>query len=488
MGMRQAGFVELAAVDFDPQAIEVFTANFPHVPHVLQKDLRRFKPADLAKLLGTTRVDVIVGGPPCQGFSTIRQRDGSNSGDRLVQDPRRSLYKRFLAFVEFFQPDIFVMENVLGIRSAAKGEYFTRVQLEARKLGYRVHSEVVRAWEFGVPQKRERQLIIGTKPGLPIFAMDGLFKSKATDQVTLWEAIGDLPPLKAGEGEDTGDYDLKRRQQHLARYGDGYLRKTLEIHKTKKLTAHKARPHNERDLRDFARLHQGETSGHAIARGEKMEFPYNRGVFTDRFTRQHMNRLCSTIVAHLSKDGLMFIHPTQTRSLTPREAARVQSFPDWFTLPVSQMHQYRLLGNAVPPLVAKTIGNRISKWFVENKSRVSHPVETEENLLGLIKEAISFTNGELAKVPLTSFKRIWLAVGHYYRHLHPISALENGEEVTTRPPHRIAPLEKISQRLVKPVYKRSGWPKILVPIAEEANRRFKNKKLKADDYYHFRQY
>lgn len=485
MGMRQAGFAELAAIDFDAQAIEVFKTNFPDVPHVLEKDLTTFKPADLAKLIGTTKVDVIVGGPPCQGFSTIRQRDGSNSGDRLIRDARRSLYKRFLAFVEFFEPDIFVIENVLGIRSAVKGEYFTRVQLEARKLGYRVHSEVVRAWEFGVPQKRERQLIIGTKPGLPIFTMACYFKPKNTEQVTLWEAIGDLPPVKAGEGEATRDYDLKRRQQHLARYGGRYLQETLEIHKTKKLTAHKARPHSERDLRDFARLQQGETSGHAIARGEKMEFPYDRGVFTDRFTRQHMNRLCSTIVAHLSKDGLMFIHPTQTRSLTPREAARVQSFPDWFTLPVSQVHQYRLLGNAVPPLVAKTIGNSISKWFAEGKSRANHAVETEENLLDLIKEAISFTNGELAEVPLASFRRIWLAVGHYYKHLHPISALENGEEVATKPPHRIAPLEKINQRLVKPIYKRSGWPKILVPIAEEANRRFKNKELKADDYYHF---
>ena len=137
--MERAGFECLAAVDFNPEAIAVFQKNFTRVPQVLARDLTKFPPAAMAKLLGTDSVDVIAGGPPCQGFSTVRQRDGANHGaERFVQDSRRQLYGEFLRYVEFFQPRVFVMENVLGIQSAARGEYFTRVQHEARLLGYRV--------------------------------------------------------------------------------------------------------------------------------------------------------------------------------------------------------------------------------------------------------------------------------------------------------------------------------------------------------------
>jgi DNA mismatch endonuclease (patch repair protein) len=132
LGMERAGFKCLAAIDFNAEATTVFQKNFSHVPHALQKDLTAFPPAELAKLLGTEGLDVIVGGPPCQGFSTVRQVDGANNGERFVEDERRLLYREFLKYVEFFQAKVFVMENVLGIRSASGGEYFTRVQKEAR--------------------------------------------------------------------------------------------------------------------------------------------------------------------------------------------------------------------------------------------------------------------------------------------------------------------------------------------------------------------
>lgn len=229
--MERASFQCLAAIDFNPEAVAVFIHNFPGVPQVLYKDLAKFSPVYLAKPINVNHVDAIVGGPPCQGFSTVRQVDGANNGIRLVEDPRRYLYQEFLKYVEFFQPKVFVMENVFGIRSASGGEYFTRVQKEARAIGYRVHAQVEDCVKLGLPQKRRRQLFIGTRLGLP-------------------------------------DY---------------------------------FRP------------------------------------------------------AHLSKDGLMFIHPTQNRSLTPREAARIQSFPDWFGFPIARTHQFRVIGNAVPPLVSEQI-------------------------------------------------------------------------------------------------------------------------------------
>ena len=149
LGLDRAGLKILAAIDFDPKAVEVYRANFPDHPHVLCEDLTKFAPVDLAELLGTNRVDVIAGGPPCQGFSQVRQRDGANNGKRLIDDPRRTLYQQYFEYVRFFQPKLFVMENVLGIRSADGGRHFRDVKVNARKLGYRVHGEIVEASTFG---------------------------------------------------------------------------------------------------------------------------------------------------------------------------------------------------------------------------------------------------------------------------------------------------------------------------------------------------
>lgn len=334
LGLERAGFRCLAAIDFNPEAVETFRANFPEVQQVLERDLTKFPPSELAQLIGTNRVDVIAGGPPCQGFSGARKVDGANHGDRLKDDPRRLLFREYLRYVAHFQPRVFIMENVLGLQTAAGGAYFTAVQHEARLLGYRVVSQVADAFALGVPQKRRRQLIIGVRGDLPGFFPSELTPApRAFPGTTLGPAIGDLPPLTAGEGEKDCEYDPERRRRHLARWGKvarRYLYRVLEVAEAPLLTAHRARPHSARDLRDFALLHEGESSAQAMRRGVAFEWPYSKEHFKDRYTRQSRRQACSTIVAHLSKDGLMFIHPTQNRSLTPREAARVHSFPDWF--------------------------------------------------------------------------------------------------------------------------------------------------------------
>lgn len=302
----RAGFRVLAAVDLDSAAISSLRVNLVEkrqpgltpVANALERDLTTFRPNQLAELIGTDNVDVIVGGPPCQGFSTARQVDGANHGARLKDDPRRRLYEEFLRYVGFFQPRIFVMENVLGIRTAAGGEYFTRMQKEARVLGtdadrpgYRVHSQIEDAWQLGVPQKRRRQIIIGLRNDLP-----GYFPSelkpvpRAEPQPCLGEAIGDLPIRRAGGGEDECDYDLVRRAKHIRSFGNKarrYLHQVLEIERAQHLTNHVARPHSERDLSDFALLREGETSATAIRdRGVVFRFPYKKDHFKDRYTRQ----------------------------------------------------------------------------------------------------------------------------------------------------------------------------------------------------------
>lgn len=500
LGMKRAGFKVLAAIDFNEEAIQTYKANFADVL-ALRKDLTRFTPDKLAAKLHLNQVDVIVGGPPCQGYSTVRQVDAANQGSRVRRDKRRYLFRPFLDYVSAFRPRVFVMENVLGIQSAAKGKFFTLVQAEARKRGYRVHAQVEESWKLGVPQKRRRQLVIGVRNDVPGYFPTELKPSThAYGSPTLWDAIGDLPPIAAAEGDEERDYDLQRREEFLTKRGDAakhYLQNVLEICRAAKLTAHRARPHNDRDLRDFARLHEGETADAAIARGEKMEFPYDRNVFLDRYTRQHRERLCSTIVAHLSKDGLMFIHPTQNRSLTPREAARVQSFPDWFRFPVARTHQFRIIGNAVPPLVAEAVGQEVRELLrapipdsacsgsthhsqkharFETGALQSRRAAAEE-----LQRLAGQDRRQLRAAPTEEFLRGWHALLFLFPGLHPDNARDHGETFEVISPEQLA-LPGCEEWLSKR-YVRSGWPVALEQIGGEAWRRFEAREISVDDLY-----
>jgi DNA (cytosine-5)-methyltransferase 1 len=229
-----------------------------------------------------------------------------------------------------------------------------------------------------VPQKRKRVLIIGVRDDLLGSFPDKLSPAESAKPGTvLWDAIGDLPSLAAGDCIHNRSYDPAKRQRFLESRGPiarHYQSRVLEVNRAKFLANHVARPHSERDLRDFARLKEGENSAVAMRdRGVKFEFPYKKHHFKDRYTKQHRERACSTIVAHLSKDGLMFIHPTQQRSLTPREAARIQSFPDWFVFPEAKTHAFRLIGNAVPPLVGEAVGQAVMRLppFKRNNPGIS---------------------------------------------------------------------------------------------------------------------
>ena len=491
LGMVRAGFQCLAAIDDNKEAIAVFRKNFPSVPHVLKKDLTQFTPDELRALIGNEVIDVIVGGPPCQGFSNVRQRDGANSGPRLIEDQRRDLYREFLRYIEFFLPRVWVMENVLGIKSADDGRYFTRVQQEARAIGYRVHSQMERACELGVPQKRVRQLIVGTRLNLPNYFPAELNRAfRAVESPTLGEAIDDLPPLDAGAGEEVTKYDMALRKTHVSKYGRRYLYKTLEVRRATKLTAHRARPHSERDLIDFAKLREGEHCAEAMKRGEEFLFPYDKGSFKDRYTRQHRDELCSTIVAHLSKDGLMFIHPTQNRSLTAREAARIQSFPDWFEFSVSRTHQFRIIGNAVPPLIGEAVGITVKSYLdltLKKKTPTNFwlkplPADDKEAVNWFLELVRAADNKTLRKTPTALFKRGWYSIGFLYTGLHPDSIFEHGNELSHEADD-FPEIQKVEPRLLAPRYVQSGWPVVLAPIAKEAWRRYRTKELSGDEFY-----
>ncbi|HMO50672.1 MAG TPA: DNA cytosine methyltransferase [Kiritimatiellia bacterium] len=490
LGMKRAGFHILAAIDFNADAIRTLKANLPDV-EAINADLTKYTPEKLAAKLGFREVDVIVGGPPCQGFSTARQRDGANHGNnRLVYDERRKLYREFLCYVAFFQPKVFVMENVLGIRSAAGGEYFTAVQKEARQLGYRVHGQIEDAWDLGVPQKRRRQLFVGVRVDLSGYFHPKLTPApRAKPRLCLGAAIGDLPILRAGGGEDERDYDLARRSEYLRRDCNStrnYIYKVLEIRRAAKLTNHVARPHNDRDLRDFAKLREGENSATAMRdRGVMFEFPYDTSSFKDRYTRQSRWRPCSTIVAHLSKDGLMFIHPTQNRSITPREAARIQSFPDWFRFPKARTHAFRLIGNAVPPLVAEAVGLAI-RDFLGMQSTVRKQIETgvstSSNVAALkLQRLANLDRRALRALSTDDFLQGWRALLYLFPDLHPDNALDHGSYVEDESPPRLS-IRSLGHLTVRR-YARSGWPVSLVLIGLEAWRRFENGRITSKELY-----
>lgn len=518
LGMLRAGFRCCAAIDFHPPAVAALKANLADrcppgasaVEHALEKDLTKYAPAELAKLIGTDRLDVIVGGPPCQGFSTARQRDGSNHGtERLKEDPRRHLFRNFLDYVEFFQPKVFVIENVLGLRTAAGGRYFTAVQHEARILGqakgrpgYRVHGQIEKGEELGVPQKRRRQLIIGVRADLPGYFPTEIEPAPRANRGTmLGDAILDLPPLDAGEGENVCAYDLRRREVQFLNGRDdaarrNYLDRVAEVSQAQVLTNHVARPHSARDLRDFAKLPEGTSSAEAMRQGVEFEFPYDKTSFKDRYTRQHRNRPCSTIVAHLGKDGLMFIHPTQNRSLTPREAARVQSFPDWFVFPEARTHAFRMIGNAVPPLIGEAVGLAVRDFLQYEAAQPENSAESPRcaaaSAAGTIPADMNEARGwlevlmrrperELHKLPAADFIRGWHALLWIFPGLHPDNALDHGsEKLAWSDAEELFPLLLPAERLY---HSRSGWPCSLVLIGKEAWRRFDAGEIAEADFY-----
>lgn len=533
LGMLRAGFRCLAAIDFNPEAVATLKANLVDTPrpgleppfHALERDLTRFAPGEMAALLGTERVDVIVGGPPCQGFSTARQRDGSNHGsERFKEDDRRHLYRRFLDHVEFFQPRIFVIENVLGLRSAAGGRYFTAVQHEARILGrdkgrpgYRVHAQIEDATELGVPQKRRRQLIIGVRNDLPGYFPSRLRSApRACSGTTLGDAIMDLPPLAAGEGVYETGYDLDRRHDFLSGHREAlrrrYLFDVLEVQLAATLTNHVARPHSARDLCDFARLPEGKSSAELMRAGMCFDFPYDKSTFKDRYTRQHRHRPCSTIVAHLSKDGLMFIHPTQNRSLTPREAARVQSFPDWFVFPEARTHAFRLIGNAVPPLIAEAVGHGIRTFLRDVRSSATTSTSarvpnrrdrlrlvrndldertsletpstipsSQADALRALEPLLHLDRRALRRLSKDDFLRGWHALLFLFPGLHPDSALDHGENEEIVAPGQLA-LPGFEDILARR-YTRSGWPVALAAFGREAWRRYEIGRVVEEEFY-----
>ncbi|WDU77559.1 DNA cytosine methyltransferase [Lysinibacillus sp. G01H] len=301
-------------------------------------------------LLREDTVDLIIGGPPCQAYSTAGI---SRDPNRMKNDPRNYFYRYYIRFLRKYQPKMFVFENVRGILTAQEGRVFKNIRRNLSNAGYRMDYRILNAKDFGVSQIRERVIIIGWKKELEFQYPDFNLE---IEPPTIRDLFIDLPKIKAGESVN-GE-------------GEYYLEKNIAIPSIRTedwslLTQHIARPNNDKDLRIYRLVVETwNKEGRLLKYNElplELKTHKNDASFLDRFKMVRYEALAHTIVAHIAKDGHHFIHPDieQNRSLSVREAARIQSFPDDFYFEDSRSAAFKQIGNAVPPLMAKEIAKKL---------------------------------------------------------------------------------------------------------------------------------
>lgn len=304
-----------------------------------------------------SNIDLIIGGPPCQAYSLLGRHN-----ENIENDPRNKLYIQYGRFLKEFRPKAFVFENVPGLLSANKGQHFKNLKAYFKRLGYEVYTDKLLASDYGVVQSRKRIIIVGWRKdydfGFPVI-------EKPYSSFTVNDAFGDLQPLKPGDGHNVSSY-TKDKSKYL---DDFHIRNGVDF-----VTQHISRPHNDRDLAIYktAILKWNKNK-------ERLKYPdlpselkshKNENSFLDRFKVVNGDGLSHTVVAHIAKDGHHYIHPdiNQCRSISVREAARLQSFPDDFYFEGSRSAAFKQIGNAVPPLMAFAIAQKMKELLCPKKT------------------------------------------------------------------------------------------------------------------------
>jgi DNA (cytosine-5)-methyltransferase 1 len=302
------------------------------------------------------KVDVIIGGPPCQAYSIVgRARDPKG----MTDDPRNHLYKFYVKFLEKYKPKMFVFENVPGILSAKNGEYFSKIKKAIASAGYNFEHDTLNAKHFNVIQDRKRVIIIGWRNGYD-FSYPSFTKVEH-DYSIRKDLFFDLRSIQQGTGKDFEEYNKPSTE---------YLKKAKIRTGLKIVTQHKARPNNTNDLEIYEiainKMIDEEKRLNYIDLPQRLKKHKNETVFTNRFQVINPNSCSHTVVAHISGDGHYYIYPDkkQIRSISIREAARIQSFPDDFYFEGGQTASFKQIGNAVPPLMASGIAKKIKEQIL----------------------------------------------------------------------------------------------------------------------------
>jgi DNA (cytosine-5)-methyltransferase 1 len=374
-GLKQSGFFPSLANELVPQYAETYQINHQDT-QVIVGDVRELCETNIKKLIGAREgeIDLVAGGPPCQGFSI-------NAPIRTLDDERNHLFKDFLRVVASLSPKAVLIENVPGIVSLGKGTVVKQIYAELESMGYKVGHRILFAGHYGVPQMRFRTVFIGIKnykreisfpepkysaKAVANFAgakelcisVPPLFYNNLKSQVNVWDALSDLPKIENNQTLSPENYEKKPQNDYQK-----YL--TADC---KKLTSHYCARIAEVNLERLKHIPQGgswrDIPHELLPEGLKRA---RRSDHTKRYGRLHPDALCSTVLTKCDPHWGSFFHPTQDRVISVREAARIQSFPDLYSFSGSITQQYEQVGNAVPPLLGKEVGDEIMKMLGENK-------------------------------------------------------------------------------------------------------------------------
>lgn len=321
-GFESAGYNVLAGIDFWKDALVSYAANHKH-SQAIQADMKTLDPKEVMSMIGCKTVDVICGGPPCQGFSI--------AGKRIVEDERNTLYKSFVKFVASFSPKAFVMENVPNILSIGEGAVRDAILLDFKRLGYTVAYQILNAADYGVPQARRRAFFVGLKNQKFEFPLRSVISP-----VTIKEAISDLPEETLGEG---APYPMPAQTDY----------QRLMRKRSDKVFNHDVTIHTDRTKEIIAMVPDG---------GDYRDLPVE--LQNTRKVHIAWTRYCSWKPSFTIDTGhFHHFHYKYNRVPTARESARIQSFPDDYIFLCGKTSKLKQIGNAVPPLLAFAIAKQL---------------------------------------------------------------------------------------------------------------------------------
>lgn len=351
LGLEQAGFKVILSADHEPFAIRTHAHHFGGMsvgwdlsdPTVVKR---------VAELVVAAGIDLVAGGPPCQPFSKAGRsmlRYRVQAGLRDPHDERRDLWRSFLEIIERSRPRAVLMENVPDMALDREMFIIRSMVEELEQLGYSVEERVVDTWRYGVPQFRQRLILVALRDNTQF-----RFPAETENKVSVWTAIGDLPEVEGGWRPEGGEYGWAEYAGPMTSF-QKEMRAEVPVSDQHKVFDHITRPVREDDRQAF------ESMTHATKYTElSQEHQRYRGdIFDDKYNRLNENDLSRTITAHIAKDGYWYIHPRQSRTLTVREAARLQTFPDHFRFDGPPSAAFRQIGNAVPPRLGFVIGRAI---------------------------------------------------------------------------------------------------------------------------------
>ncbi|MGC7845706.1 DNA (cytosine-5-)-methyltransferase [Desulforudis sp. 1088] len=368
LGLVNAGFTVLVGADNDPWSVETHRANIGGLGYL--GDLA--DPTDFLNHLdawGIRNVDLVAGGVPCQPFSRAGRskiRSLVQAGIRPEDDPRTALWRSFVEVVRCLRPRAVLLENVPDLAVWNDGAVLVGFRDALRQLGYTTTARIVNAFDHGVPQHRARLFVIGLRAGRRFE-----WPEAEPIQNSLRDAIGDLPEVPPAHRIERLPYEgpLTALQRRLRQGVPESDRGWVYDHITRDV-----RPD---DAEAFALLKPGQTYKDLPKHLQR----YRSDIFTDKYNRLRWDGLSRTITAHMAKDAYWYIHPEQDRTLSIREAARVQTFPDWFRFAGEPSHRFRQIGNAVPPLLAEALGRNLAKALMQRGCRRTVETHFRKDLL-----------------------------------------------------------------------------------------------------------